>query len=170
MALIVQKEQQALAEDEKLHEVARAQQLSDLDLARVARFLDDARGQITVYGLAEMHQLIHEGELCVFFHNNHFSTVLKRDGKLYTLVTDVGILRAEPRIVWQRLNDVDGDNIFLTADFRLPASDPPLIDRRDERAILAAVEADAAAAAAASSSPPRRRPSPRKREDSCAIL
>jgi hypothetical protein len=33
---------------------------------------------------------VSEGELCVFFRNNHFCTMCRYDGELYLLVTDVG--------------------------------------------------------------------------------
>ena len=46
------------------------------------------------------------GTLCAFFRNNHFSTMLKRGGKLYLLVTDTGYA-AEPSVVWELLDEID---------------------------------------------------------------
>ncbi|KAJ8343524.1 hypothetical protein SKAU_G00308530 [Synaphobranchus kaupii] len=63
-----------------------------------------------------------EGELCVFFRNNHFSTMTKFKGQLYLLVTDQGFL-TEEKVVWESLHNVDGDSNFCDSEFRLR---PPL--------------------------------------------
>lgn len=36
---------------------------------------------------------VRERQLCVFFRNNHFSTMFKYEGKLYLLITDLGYAR-----------------------------------------------------------------------------
>jgi len=81
-----------------------------------------------------------EGELAVLFRNNHFATLHLRGRALYTLVTDQvsgglgeaaratctpqlsshppqGYLR-EGGVVWERLDNVDGDTTYHSADFR----------------------------------------------------
>jgi hypothetical protein len=47
------------------------------------------------------------GTLCAFFRNNHFSTMLKKDGRLYLLVTDTGYA-GEASVVWELLDEIDG--------------------------------------------------------------
>ncbi|XWS48995.1 hypothetical protein CRYUN_Cryun13aG0125500 [Craigia yunnanensis] len=56
-----------------------------------------------------------ERELCVFFRNNHFSTMFKYDGELYLLATDQGYLN-QPDLVWKKLNEVNGDTLFMTGN------------------------------------------------------
>ena len=55
------------------------------------------------------------------YRNLHFSTVIKREGALYALVTDAGY-RDETTIVWERLDAVDGDTDLCGADFRKAAA------------------------------------------------
>lgn len=80
-------------------------------------FLNSTASQLTYYGLVKLHEGVRERQLCVFFRNNHFSTLFKYDGALYLLVTDAGYLD-EPNVVWERLNDIDGDTEYLDAQFR----------------------------------------------------
>jgi len=83
----------------------------------IRNFLDNTASQLTYNGLVELHQQTKERELCVFFRNNHFSTLFKYNGELYLLVTDFGYLN-EPEIVWEKLSQIDGDNMFIPHDFR----------------------------------------------------
>ncbi|KAG9334704.1 hypothetical protein JZ751_007239 [Albula glossodonta] len=59
-----------------------------------------------------------EGELSVFFRNNHFSTMIKHKDHLYLLVTDQGFLQEES-VVWESLHNVEGDGNFCDSEFRL---------------------------------------------------
>ncbi|XP_010218751.1 PREDICTED: protein FAM63A [Tinamus guttatus] len=61
---------------------------------------------------------VKEGELSVFFRNNHFSTMIKHKGHLYLLVTDQGFLQEEA-VVWESLHTVDGDSCFCDTHFHL---------------------------------------------------
>jgi ubiquitin carboxyl-terminal hydrolase MINDY-1/2 len=54
-----------------------------------------------------LHSEVQEDALCVFFRNNHFSAMHKRDGKLYLLITDYGYAR-ERGAVWEKLDAIDG--------------------------------------------------------------
>jgi hypothetical protein len=47
-------------------------------------------------------------ELAVLFRNNHFSTIFKRNGKLYALATDLGFADV-PAVVWEEMVDVRGN-------------------------------------------------------------
>ncbi|RLN98542.1 hypothetical protein BBJ28_00023019, partial [Nothophytophthora sp. Chile5] len=86
-------------------------------------FFDLTASQLTYYGLVKLHEEVRERQLCVFFRNNHFSTLFKVRGRclsccaLYLLVTDAGYLD-EPTVVWERLNEIDGDTEYLDAQFR----------------------------------------------------
>lgn len=59
------------------------------------QFLNNTATQLTYHGLCELTSTVQEGELCVFFRNNHFSTMTKYKGQLYLLVTDQGFLTEE---------------------------------------------------------------------------
>ncbi|XP_051901794.1 ubiquitin carboxyl-terminal hydrolase MINDY-1 [Pristis pectinata] len=82
------------------------------------QFLDATATQLTYHGLCELTAAAKEGELCVFFRNNHFSTMIKHKGHLYLLVTDQGFL-SEQKLVWESLHNVEGDGNFCDAEFCL---------------------------------------------------
>ncbi|NWQ70688.1 MINY1 hydrolase, partial [Neopipo cinnamomea] len=82
------------------------------------QFLEATASQLTYHGLCELTAAAPEGELGVFFRNNHFSTITKHKGHLYLLVTDQGFLREEG-VVWESLHTVDGDSCFCDTDFHL---------------------------------------------------
>nr|XP_024651000.1 ubiquitin carboxyl-terminal hydrolase MINDY-2 isoform X3 [Macaca nemestrina] len=91
------------------------------------QFLNNTATQLTYHGLCELTSTVQEGELCVFFRNNHFSTMTKYKGQLYLLVTDQGFL-TEEKVVWESLHNVDGDGNFCDSEFRLrPPSDPETV-------------------------------------------
>ncbi|NWX19799.1 MINY1 hydrolase, partial [Aegotheles bennettii] len=75
------------------------------------QFLESTASQLTFHGLCELTAAVKEGELSVFFRNNHFSTMTKHKGHLYLLVTDQGFLQEEG-VVWESLHSVDGDSSF----------------------------------------------------------
>lgn len=91
------------------------------------QFLNSTATQLTYHGLCELTSTVQEGELCVFFRNNHFSTMTKYKGQLYLLVTDQGFL-TEEKVVWESLHNVDGDGNFCDSEFHLrPPSDPETV-------------------------------------------
>ncbi|XP_041082970.1 ubiquitin carboxyl-terminal hydrolase MINDY-2-like [Polyodon spathula] len=93
------------------------------------QFLNSTATQLTYHGLCELTSAVQEGELCVFFRNNHFSTMTKYKGQLYLLVTDQGFL-TEERVVWESLHNVDGDGNFCDSEFHLrPPSGPETVYR-----------------------------------------
>eukprot|EP00731_Ephydatia_muelleri_P014472 Em0008g192a len=81
------------------------------------QFLQSSGSQLTYHGLCELNTCVPEGEIAVFFRNNHFSTLMKRQGRLLLLVTDHGFVN-EQEYVWQFLQDIDGDGDFLDARFK----------------------------------------------------
>uniref|UniRef100_A0A8C8RQX9 Ubiquitin carboxyl-terminal hydrolase n=1 Tax=Pelusios castaneus TaxID=367368 RepID=A0A8C8RQX9_9SAUR len=82
------------------------------------QFLESTASQLTYHGLCELMAAVKEGELSVFFRNNHFSTMIKHQGHLYLLVTDQGFLQEE-KVTWESLHNVDGDSCFCDTDFHL---------------------------------------------------
>ncbi|XP_022737098.1 ubiquitin carboxyl-terminal hydrolase MINDY-2-like isoform X1 [Durio zibethinus] len=83
----------------------------------IGNFLKNSASQLTFYGLFCLQDGLKERELCVFFRNNHFSTMFKYDGELYLLATDQGYLN-QPDLVWEKLNEVNGDTLFMTCNFK----------------------------------------------------
>jgi len=79
-------------------------------------FLENSKSQLTYHGICEMHNCLKEGELAVFFRNNHFSTIYKHKEELFLLVTDQGFV-SEPNVMWETLANVEGDSHFVDQDF-----------------------------------------------------
>lgn len=90
-------------------------------------FLERNSTQLTYHGIVLLHQGLKEGELCVFFRNNHFSVLHKNKGSLYLLVTDVGYQNTP--VVWEKLDQINGDSILTTYKFiTYQKSEPPPIE------------------------------------------
>ncbi|XP_057834807.1 uncharacterized protein LOC131045273 isoform X1 [Cryptomeria japonica] len=85
--------------------------------ALIDHFLRSNASQLTVYGLFCLQEGLKERELCVFFRNNHFSTMFKLNGDIYLLATDQGYMN-QPDLVWEKLNEVHGDTVFMTGKFK----------------------------------------------------
>ncbi|XP_043716699.1 ubiquitin carboxyl-terminal hydrolase MINDY-1-like isoform X2 [Telopea speciosissima] len=83
----------------------------------IKNFLRNNASQLTIYGLFCLQEGLKERELCVFFRNNHFSTMFKFNGELYLLATDQGYI-SQPDLVWEKLNEVNGDTVFMTGNFK----------------------------------------------------
>ncbi|PON64053.1 hypothetical protein TorRG33x02_274040 [Trema orientale] len=83
----------------------------------IRNFLKSNASQLTFYGLFCLQEGLKERELCVFFRNNHFSTMFKFNGELYLLATDQGYIN-QPDLVWEKLNEVNGDTLFMTGNFK----------------------------------------------------
>jgi ubiquitin carboxyl-terminal hydrolase MINDY-1/2 len=83
----------------------------------VQDFLEETSHQLTYTGLAELTQRIKEGDMCVFFRNNHFATITKFENTLYLLVTDLGYAN-HPDIMWEKLDDINGDTEYFDETFK----------------------------------------------------
>ncbi|KAG5180519.1 hypothetical protein JKP88DRAFT_166628 [Tribonema minus] len=105
----------SVAERQERARVERLEQLLSRGAA-IDHFLADTATQLTYHGLARLHAEVPEGSLCVFFRNNHFSTMHKHHGKLYLLVTDYGYAN-QPTAVWEKLDAIDGDTVLVNAFF-----------------------------------------------------
>lgn len=82
-------------------------------------FLSSSGHQLTYHGLEQLHRHMGDDALCVFFRNNHFATLTKHDGVLYLLVTDLGYSNT-PEIVWEKLDNIDGDTEYANEFFVKP--------------------------------------------------
>ncbi|KAL0393455.1 UNVERIFIED_CONTAM: Ubiquitin carboxyl-terminal hydrolase MINDY-2 [Sesamum latifolium] len=83
----------------------------------IRNFLRNSASQLTIYGLFCLQDKVKERELCVFFRNNHFNTMFKYEGELYILATDQGYIN-QPDLVWEKLNEVNGDTVYMTGNFK----------------------------------------------------
>jgi len=83
-------------------------------------FLDETSHQLTYYGVEQLNTFVQEYQLCIFFRNNHFSTMLKYKDGLYLLVTDLGYANVQD-IVWERLDTIDGNTEYVNGNFLKPA-------------------------------------------------
>mmetsp|Transcript_57005 Transcript_57005/g.121039 ORF Transcript_57005/g.121039 Transcript_57005/m.121039 type:complete len:536 (+) Transcript_57005:120-1727(+) len=107
-------------------EIAKTREkISELSLqitkAAVANaFLTSSGHQLTYHGLEQLHKHLGNDALSVFFRNNHFATITKHDGVLYLLATDLGYANT-PEIVWEKLDDIDGDTEYANEFFKKPA-------------------------------------------------
>ncbi|NWV07638.1 MINY1 hydrolase, partial [Ptilonorhynchus violaceus] len=111
-----------LSYNQLVEKIITCKQASDSSLVSeglvAEQFLEASASQLTFHGLCELTATAREGELGVFFRNNHFSTITKHKGHLYLLVTDQGFLQEEG-VVWESLHSVDGDSCFCDTDFHL---------------------------------------------------
>ncbi|NXX62785.1 MINY1 hydrolase, partial [Scopus umbretta] len=111
-----------LSYNQLVEKIITCKQASDSSLVSeglvAEQFLESTASQLTYHGLCELTAAVREGELSVFFRNNHFSTMIKHKGHLYLLVTDQGFLQEE-RVVWESLHNVDGDSCFCDTNFYL---------------------------------------------------
>ncbi|XP_043715960.1 uncharacterized protein LOC122664276 isoform X2 [Telopea speciosissima] len=102
----------------------------------IKNFLRNNASQLTIYGLFCLQEGLKERELCVFFRNNHFSTMFKFNGELYLLATDQGYIN-QPDLVWEKLNEVNGDTVFMTGNFKEFKVENHVNDQWDERNVVA---------------------------------
>ncbi|NXH54098.1 MINY1 hydrolase, partial [Rhabdornis inornatus] len=111
-----------LSYNQLVEKIITCKQASDSSLVSeglvAEQFLEATASQLTFHGLCELTARAREGELGVFFRNNHFSTMVKHKGHLYLLVTDQGFLHEEG-VVWESLHSVDGDSCFCDTEFHL---------------------------------------------------
>lgn len=87
------------------------------DASYIRAFLARSATQLTEYGLVHLKELLVEKSYAVLFRNDHFSTIYKYEGELFTLVTDLGY-KNRSDIVWQSLKSVNGSaDTFYTGNF-----------------------------------------------------
>ncbi|SCU93314.1 LADA_0G02410g1_1 [Lachancea dasiensis] len=117
--------QQALIEAYDLqhgHVTANEQNRSAAeDAGFIKTFLARSATQLTDCGLEHLRELLLENSYAILFRNDHFATLFKNNGQLYTLVTDMGF-KKDQGVVWQSLKSVNGSqDAFFTGSF-IPAT------------------------------------------------
>jgi hypothetical protein len=88
----------------------------------IHHFLERSAHQLTQYGLQTLHEYVKEGDMVVFFRNNHYNTLTKHEGHLFLLVTDFGYADVSS-VVWEKLDVIDGDTEYVDGNFKVP---PPI--------------------------------------------
>lgn len=87
----------------------------------IKSFFARSATQLTEYGLRHLREILVEKSFAVLFRNDHFSTIYKINGELFTLVTDQGF-KNRTDVVWQALKSVNGSqDAFYTGTF-IPTS------------------------------------------------
>ena len=76
--------------------------------------MDGTAGQLTNTGLEQLDKLLEPGLPSILFRNNHFLTIVKKNGRIWALVTDQGYMESE--VVWESL-DIGGDSEFVDGYF-----------------------------------------------------
>ncbi|CAR29427.1 hypothetical protein ZYGR_0AD01090 [Zygosaccharomyces rouxii] len=116
------------------------------DANYIRSFLARSATQLTDYGLVHLKEILVEKSYAVLFRNDHFSTIYKYEGELFTLVTDLGY-KNRPDIVWQSLKSVNGSaDVFYTGNF-IPAT------QAAQEGPEQPIDSDAAVATGATSNP-----------------
>ncbi|QLQ77898.1 hypothetical protein HG537_0A01450 [Torulaspora globosa] len=91
------------------------------DASYIRSFFARSATQLTEYGLRHLQEVLVEKSFAVLFRNDHFSTIYKNNGQLFTLVTDLGF-KDRADVVWQALKSVNGSqDTFYTGAF-IPTS------------------------------------------------
>ena len=91
-------------------------QAKETEVAIVDSFLNDTANQLTNFGLISLYREVNNGEVCILFRNNHFSTMFKRNNYLYLLQTDDGY-REIPDVVWEVFDDISGNTTLKNSFF-----------------------------------------------------
>jgi len=92
----------------------------------IESFLNETANQMTYFGLLSLYEKVRDRELSVFFRNNHFCTLFRKDHRLYLLCTDAGF-RDEPNAIWELLDEIDGNTNYVDANFREQSSSHPTL-------------------------------------------
>jgi ubiquitin carboxyl-terminal hydrolase MINDY-1/2 len=82
----------------------------------IQNFMESSASQLTFTGLTCLHEEMHEGDLAVLYRNQHFSTIIKKNDYIYSLVTDEGYQFIFD-VVWERLESIDGDTRLFDGNF-----------------------------------------------------
>ena len=93
----------------------------------VRNFLDGSAHQLTQYGLTVLHEYVKEGDMKIFFRNNHYNTLTKFKDNLYLLVTDFGYADV-PSVIWEKLDVIDGDTEYVNGEFQVLAPSAHHVD------------------------------------------
>ena len=87
-----------------------------VDGPKIYSWLQANQSQLTYAGLFQIHERLPDGEVGVLFRANHFSTIVKHNGSIYSLVTDESFGNLI-EVVWERLDDTCGDTEYYPENF-----------------------------------------------------
>ncbi|KKA30560.1 hypothetical protein TD95_004516 [Thielaviopsis punctulata] len=96
------------------------------DITTIKTFLSEWPTQLTPKGLEIITHSLMPGQVCIFFRNDHFSTLYRHPQtlELLSLVTDSGYATHD-EIVWESLVDINGEQAeFFSGDFRVVSGRP----------------------------------------------
>lgn len=118
-----QEAQRVIVQSYDLKDLAQQQQLTSdqeaivEDASYLKSFLARSATQFTEYGLEHLKQLLVERSYAVLYRNEHFYTLYKSNGELYTLVTDRAY-KSNSEVVWKSLKSVNGSqDTYQTGTF-----------------------------------------------------
>jgi len=109
-----------LEADELQTLLADVQVIEDVDVIR--NFLDRSASQLTYEGIIQLHEVMGDRELAIFFRNSVFEVMLRHKDELFLLCMDPSFL--DTPVVWERLAAVDSDTAYLDTDLRVPGTGP----------------------------------------------
>lgn len=80
-------------------------------------FLARSASQFTEYGLKHLKEILVEKSFAVLYRNDHFFTLYKNNGELYTLVSDFEH-KGNNELVWKSLKSINGSqDTYQTGSF-----------------------------------------------------
>ena len=102
---------------DKITELAMNLQENNLIESELAKqFIINTSSQLTTQGIILLNETLSNNSISILFRNNHFSTLYKRNGELFILVTDHGFLN-EKNVIWETLQNINGDCTFVDENF-----------------------------------------------------
>ncbi|KAG6396995.1 hypothetical protein SASPL_143156 [Salvia splendens] len=94
-----------------VHEGDSTERISITQGELIRNFMKNSASQLTIYGLFCLLDKVKERELCY-------------EGDLYILATDQGYIN-QPDLVWEKLNEVNGDTVYVMGNFKDFKMDDP---------------------------------------------
>ncbi|KAL3236540.1 Miy3p RNJ42_01634 [Nakaseomyces bracarensis] len=87
------------------------------DSTYIKSFLARSATQLTEYGLNHLKEILVEQSFAVLYRSDHYFTLYKVGGELYTLVTDPQY-GSSKEVIWMSLRSVNGTHdVFYTSNF-----------------------------------------------------
>lgn len=104
-----------------------AAQFSDQPNYAMTKFIEHYPTQMTPSGLLRLQSSLDAGELAVLFWNNHFSTIIRHNDEICSLVIDLGF-QDNASVVWEQLS-LGGAGRLLNGTFNdTEKEEAPLIN------------------------------------------
>ena len=91
-------------------------QPDDPRTATIKEFFERSASQLTEVGLNALKKYLQNGQLAIFFRNNHFSTIIKNRDEIFLLATDVAFIEVH-EVIWECISGVSGNGYYCDANF-----------------------------------------------------